>query len=110
MIWIFGASSHGKVILEIFNKNFLVVGGFIDENESLSEFMGYPVTLPTDLIDTDASVILGVGSNDARRRLADNYSYNYCIAIHPTAVLSDTINIAEGSVLMALSVYNRVVA
>ena len=40
MVWIYGASGHGKVILDILEINGKGVAGFIDDNEQLTWFIG----------------------------------------------------------------------
>jgi hypothetical protein len=68
MVWIFGASGHGKVILDILKLNNIPVAGFIDDNESIHQFMDYKVIRQHELTEKEPAVILGIGDNAIRRK------------------------------------------
>ena len=104
MLWIYGASGHGKVILDILEKNKIPVGGFLDDDENLSDFAGYKVILPGDLPSFPAEVIIAVGDNATRKKIVDNNSFKYITAIHPSAILSASTIVEEGNVIMARAV------
>lgn len=101
MIWIYGASGHGKVILDILELKGESVGGFIDDDESLSRFMDYPVVRINELDTSGITVIMGIGSNTIREKLVVNHSFSYVNAIHPSAIVSKYSQMGEGSVVMA---------
>ena len=42
-IYIYGASGHGKVVLDIVSNSDIEIGGFIDDNILLNRFEGYAV-------------------------------------------------------------------
>ncbi|HOW25225.1 MAG TPA: acetyltransferase [Bacteroidales bacterium] len=104
MIWIYGASGHGKVILDLLEEKKIAVAGFLDDNEALAEFMGYRVIRPDELTDAGAEMIIAVGDNATRKKIVEKNTYRYFTAIHPTAILSSHIAVAEGCVIMARAV------
>ncbi len=101
MIWIYGASGHGKVILDILECQGKAVGGFIDDDESINRFMGYPVIHKRELVSPNATVIMGIGNNAIREKVVGNHDFTYVNAIHPKAVFSKFANMGEGIVVMA---------
>lgn len=101
MIWIYGASGHGKVILDLLQKNGMPFAGFLDDDETLSDFMGHRVIRPGNLSDPEAEMIIAVGDNATRKKIVEKNKYDYFTAIHPSAIISPGIMIAEGCVIMA---------
>ncbi len=106
-IILYGASGHGKVILDILQKSNIVVPYFIDDNKQLKEINGIEVK-QTDLAvkNSEYSFIISIGNNTIRKEIAEKNVLSFATAIHPTAVLAKPIIIGEGSVVMANAVIN----
>lgn len=96
---IYGASGHGKVIEDIIEAMGQKVSRFIDDDESLHEVHGIPVVHSG--CDIDEPLIIAIGNNATRKRLAESLKAHYGTAIHPSAILSRRATIGEGSVVMA---------
>ena len=103
MIWIFGASGHGKVILDILELNKIPVAGFIDDNERIQNFMGLKVIRRSELVNNNPNLIIGIGDNTIRKQIAETVTAAYPIVIHPSATVSVHSTIADGTVVMAQS-------
>jgi len=97
--YIYGASGHGKVILDILEANGVIADGFIDDDPSKTEFAGLPISRRTVLGKADI-LILGVGDNKARSRIASGQTCNFINAIHPSASVSKRTRIGIGTVVM----------
>ncbi len=103
-IAIYGASGHGKVVADIARLNGYDEIIYVDDGEN--EFMTFEAFLEKDL---HIPVAFGVGINYVRAKL-----YKKCIEnglkvvtlIHPSAVLSSSVTVGEGSVVMAGVVIN----
>ena len=96
-MYLYGASGHAKVIIDILNDSGIQIKGLIDDNESLESLMGYPVIHGlTDL----SPVIVSIGSNPIRKKVVGKLSGTFGKAIHPTAILSAHSTVGEGSVVM----------
>ena len=103
-MYLYGASGHGRVIKEILESLNQKVDGFIDDNPSVNEQLGLPVSHSVEDVD---EVIVSIGDNGMRKRVAEKLSCKFAKAIvHPKAVFSQTANIGEGSVVMAGAVVN----
>lgn len=108
IMYLFGASGHGKVVKEILSANGIKVEAFLDDNPNVSECGGRPVLHDATGI---SPIIVSVGVNRVRKmileRLKTNNSFiNFVSAIHPSAVISPSAKIGEGTVVMAGAVIN----
>ena len=110
--YLFGASGHGKVIKEILNANGVNVEAFIDDNLAVSECAGRKVLHEYDGL---SPVIVSIGVNRIRKIVveklvakahANGTVLQFATAIHPSAVVSPSAKIGEGSVVMAGAVIN----
>ena len=95
-MFLFGASGHAKVIADILEQMGEKVEGIIDDNKELKEFMGVPVI---HHIVEMSPMIICIGMNDARRRIArrlkEVYDVQYGKAIHPAAIISEHAEINQ---------------
>ncbi|MBQ9886576.1 MAG: acetyltransferase [Lachnospiraceae bacterium] len=106
---IIGASGHGKVIADIALKNQYDIVGFLDDNDKLTEIIGYPVLGMTKEIDRykdDCEFVIAIGSNSIRERIANSFNVKWATLIHPSAVTGLNVQISEGTVIMANAVIN----
>jgi UDP-N-acetylbacillosamine N-acetyltransferase len=104
-IFIYGASGHGKVIADIIQASGFTVGGWIDDDTtknclSWSDFC---------TLHSHANIALGIGSNILRSTIVAKIKqagHNLPVLIHPTAVVSPSAILQEGTVVMPLCVIN----
>ena len=110
--YLFGASGHGKVIKEILNANGVKVEAFIDDNLKVNECAGCAVL---HNYTGSSPVIVSIGVNRIRKivvekLIANSKAFNedieFATAIHPSAVVSPSAKIGEGTVVMAGAVIN----
>ncbi len=103
-IMIIGASGHGKVIADIVRRNGDILCGFLDDDLEKPGVVG-PVS---DCVKyPDCRFVIAIGNNKIRRKIAEAYpNINYYTAIHPRAVIADSVNIGLGTVVMANAVVN----
>ena len=106
---IIGASGHGKVIADIVIKSKDKLVGFLDDGkEKDTEVLGYKVLGKTsDAYQYgDCEFVIGIGSNQIREKIANQYQLKWYTAIHPTAQLALDVHLDEGTVVMANAVIN----
>lgn len=102
-MYLFGASGHGKVIKEIIEANGGEVDAFVDDNPNVNELCGKKVLHS----ETELSpMIVSIGANCIRKKVVEKLHCKFGIAIHPTAVVSPSAKIGEGTVVMAGAVIN----
>jgi sugar O-acyltransferase (sialic acid O-acetyltransferase NeuD family) len=100
---LYGASGHGKVILDIMSSLSVKVRCFVDDNPDIQNFAGLIVhhTLTEAQALEGEDYIISIGSNAVRKRLAGQLRLTAVLAIHPSAVLSPSVKVGEGTVVMA---------
>lgn len=107
-MYLFGASGHGKVIKDILNANGIKVEAFVDDNPNVNECGGRPVMHDATGL---SPMIVSIGVNRIRKMIverlkANNPDIKFATAIHPSAVISPSAKIGEGTVVMAGAVIN----
>jgi len=106
MVYLYGASGHGKVILEIFQAGNIEVGGFIDDNPSakIRHFPTYSFPGPINLNEDE--ILISIGDNSIRRKIAQGFRGRFISAIHPKSIISSTVKIGQGTAIMGGAVIN----
>lgn len=107
-VYLFGASGHGKVIKEIVESNGDSVTAFIDDDSDVCTTAGLPVLHDATGL---SPIIVSIGSNSVRKLIAERLCsadavVEFSTAIHPSAIVSSSAQIGEGSVVMAGAVIN----
>ena len=104
---LYGASGHGKVIADILLECRHTPVEFWDDAPS-ADFNFKVSKTPADFSDEQDEVVVSIGINATRKKIVEKLNDNvrYGRAIHPKSVLSNTVTIAEGTVVMAGAVIN----
>jgi len=107
-MYLFGASGHGKVIKDILHANGVKVQAFVDDNPNVNECAGRPVLHDATGL---SPMIVSIGVNRIRQKVVEklmalNKDISFPTAIHPSAVVSPSAKIGEGTVVMAGAVIN----
>ena len=96
-MYLYGASGHAKVIIDILEASGIQVDGLIDDNPNIDQLQGYPVK---HTFAGESPFIISIGNNKIRKQIAERLQTAYGKAIHPSAILSPTAEIGEGTVVM----------
>jgi sugar O-acyltransferase (sialic acid O-acetyltransferase NeuD family) len=115
-IFVFGASGHAKVVIDIIERQGLFDIAFLaDDNLELKgkDFFGYPIIGGKDDLLLCAGElrrgIIAIGSNRARRAVAGwltDHGFKLIHAVHPSVQLGRGVQIGAGTVVMAGAVIN----
>ncbi len=103
-IVIYGASDHSKVVAEIARLNGYTKITHIDDGDN--SFMSFNDFAKQDL---QTPIAFGIGQNHIRAKLYQkcvNNDIKFITLIHPSAIISETVTIEEGTVVMANAVIN----
>lgn len=106
---IIGASGHGKVIADIVTVAGDRVVGFLDDDTEKTICGSFPVLgMVEDAKNyTNCSFVIAIGSNAIRKKIAESMVVKqWYTAIHPSAVISPSAVIGEGTVVMPNVVVN----
>jgi UDP-N-acetylbacillosamine N-acetyltransferase len=103
---IIGKSGHGKVVADIACANGYVKIMWVDDDAKKEQ----TISIAQFIRDyTGTPVALGIGDNTARRRIhlqLKQHNIKLQTLIHPSAIVSTSAEIGEGSVVMPLAVIN----
>ncbi|MBU1011387.1 MAG: acetyltransferase [Bacteroidetes bacterium] len=102
--WIYGASGHGKVVLDCLSANNMICYGFIDDDPSKTTIIGYPIQNYNAVDPSHDQVVFGIGDNKTRKSLAEKLAFKYLKVVHPTATISSYSTIGTGTVVFHQSV------
>lgn len=90
---LYGFGGHGKVVKDTIEKLGGDVVHIFDENN-----------IYNSSIFPNAEMIIAIGNNDIRKKIASQVSHKLGTLIHPNAVLGQDVIIEDGSVVLANAV------
>lgn len=101
-MYLIGASGHAKVVLEIAEELGIKVEGLLDSNPDIRTLLGYAVFHPGADERPLTELLIAIGNNSIRKKLAERYHEQQFISlIHPAAHISKRAAICAGTVVMA---------
>ncbi len=102
---LFGASGHAKVIMDIIKAQGNIVGCLYDDNPHCTDIHGIPVYKAGD-VEVTGPMIISIGSCRIRKMISTRFHVSYAKAIHPSAIISESAEIGDGSVVMPKATIN----
>lgn len=102
-MYLYGASGHGKVIKDIVETQGDEVEGYVDDNPKLSSYCGKPVLHNAEGV---SPMIVSIGINKTRKKIVEKLNCQFSTAIHPSAIISPSAKIGEGTVVMPGAIIN----
>lgn len=99
IINLYGASGHAKVIKDIVEACGDSIGCLYDDTPHYEDIHGKPVQLASEA-HVEGPLIISIGSNGIRKSLSQKYPVSYATAVHPQAIISPTVKIEHGTVVM----------
>lgn len=100
---IYGASGHAKVIMDIIRSCHLEIEKVFDDDPSIERFEGLEVYHdPAQELSINIPTIIAIGDNFARKKVAMEFEGVVGgFVAHPSAVISSSVTLKEGTVIMA---------
>lgn len=114
-IFVYGASGHGKVVLDVARSAGLDVVGFVDDGPGPHPpRMGLPVMgdgrwLQAEAAKGGVAVLLGIGDNATREQVSErcrSWGADVLGSVHPRATVAESARLGHGTVVMAGAVVN----
>lgn len=96
-MYLYGASGHAKVIIDILKANHESIEALFDDDRSITHLLDYPVLHSSEV---RGPLIISIGNNQIRCRISKSIIVEFGRAIHPLSIVSETVQIDEGSVVM----------
>lgn len=105
-MWIYGASGHGKVILDCVLASNEIVEGFIDDDPAKISFLGFQVLRLNEITMEGVTMVVGIGDNQTRKKIAESLKVSFATVVHPSSVVSPRSTLGHGTVVVPQSVIN----
>lgn len=103
-VYLYGASGHAKVVIDIAKQAYIDVPCLIDDNPVLNELAGLPVVHSANSL---SPIIVTIGDCQIRRKIVEKLGEReYVTLVHPKVVLADSVKLGVGTVVMAGSILN----
>ncbi len=101
-MYLYGASGHAKVIIDILRSQNIIVDGLFDDNPQYSKLKDVPVLgKMMDYKNVVDNLIIAIGSNKVRKTIVESLeNQQFGSGIHATALLSEDVKIGIGTVIM----------
>ena len=96
-MYLYGASGHAKVIIDILNAAGIEVEGMFDDDKTINELMSFPVSHKWN---GESPIVVSIGKNETRKQIVEKLNCEFGTISHPSAVVSPNAEMGEGSVVM----------
>ena len=99
--FLYGASGHAKVIIDILERSGNRIAGLFDDDENIKELLGYDCYKFSEELFRNNKLIISIGDNIIRKNIVDKIgNIKYGKAIDPSALISKRSKIGIGSAVM----------
>ena len=105
-VYVVGAGGHGKVVVSTLQAAGFAVEGVFDDDprKDGAVVLGVPVLGTIEALETHerCRAVLAIGDNAFRKELAERLrGVEWVTAVHPTAVVHPSVQVAAGTVIFA---------
>lgn len=110
IMYLYGASGHARVIMDSLWETGQTVNALVDDNLDLYEMDGIPVLHDSNGL---SPFIVSIGVNATRKKVVQKLIAQGAVfgtAVHPSSIISSTVNVGEGSVVMPGALINAAVS
>lgn len=105
--YLYGASGHCKVIIDVLKSNNFAVTAIFDDEPKVDTISNIPVFEIAQLLNLEpGKMLVSIGNNQIRKKIVSKIESAFFTAIHSKAVISESSDIGDGSVVMAGAVVN----
>lgn len=103
-VYLYGASGHAKVVLDIARQAYYDVPCMIDDDLQVNEIAGLPVVHSAEGL---SPIIVTIGDCKIRRKIVERLGdREYLTVVHPKAILADSVKLGFDTVVMAGAILN----
>lgn len=97
-MYLYGASGHAKVIVDLLESQGIKPMGLIDDNQSVKDLLSYDVVHDATGLNP---IIVSIGDNNIRQKVVNKLvGHQFGKAWHSSSVISKNCSVGEGSVVM----------
>lgn len=103
-VYLYGASGHAKVVMDIARLAYYEVPCLIDDNPQVNELAGLPVVHSAEGL---SPIIVSIGDCKIRKKIVERLgNRDYLTVVHPKAVKAENVRLGFGTVVMAGAILN----
>lgn len=109
MKYLYGASGHAKVLVDVINSTGENVSGIFDDDPKKSTFSNIPFLgkyVGGDILLKNSKFLISIGDNKTRKLISKQIRQDFFSTCHNSSVISGSVNIGKGSAVMPLAVIN----
>ena len=97
---LYGASGHGKVIIDCLESQGLEIIGIFDDDANKVELLNYQVIGKYNAeMFSNEKLIISIGDNQIRKKVSEIIKHKFGSAIHISSTVSKHVEIGEGTVV-----------
>jgi acetyltransferase EpsM len=105
--YLFGASGHGKVVVDSVLSNGFQLEAIIDDNPKSKKLLNLPIIEAKEFeFKENYNFIISIGNNSIRKKMVEKHNLKYFNAIHADASVSQFASLGKGNVIMPQAVIN----
>lgn len=108
-LYIFGASSHGKVVTELVSNTNCKIEALIDDAPKSDNLGLIPIINSLKIVKSapNVALIIAIGNNLIRKKISSRFcDYNFFSSIHKSAFVSPSATVGLGTVVMVNAIIN----
>lgn len=106
-LYLYGASGHCKVVIDILKSNQEVVTAILDDNPKTEVLLDVSVIPSGEFVfDKGSKLIVSIGDNAIRKKIVQRLGVRFHLAIHPQSIISAFSSIGEGTIVAAGAIIN----
>lgn len=103
----YGASGHGKVVIESWLLTGGAVTGIFDDDPHRKQLLDFAITGKYNAkFAHDSKLIISIGANAVRKKISDMILHPFGNVVNPNSILSDSVKWGVGIVVMGGAVVN----
>lgn len=103
-VYLYGASGHAKVVMDIAKLANMNIPCLIDDNPKVKELAGLPVVHSADGL---SPVIVTIGDCKIRKKIVQRLGERkYITVVHPNSIKAESVKLGDGTVVMAGAILN----
>lgn len=102
---LYGASGHGKVIIDCLESQNEEIIGLFDDNENLKELLSYKVLGKYDEKEyKNEKIIISIGNNEIRKEVSKIIKHKFGKVVHSSASVCQNVKIGSGTAIFHKSI------
>ena len=105
---LYGAGGHAKVVCSCLEANKILINGIFDDNPDIREFNKIKfLGVYNQAYEPNDYILLTIGDNRMREKIAQVISHRPGSVIHPTAIIDKETDITKGTVIFHGAIIQR---